>query len=168
MKTFKEFISEAEVAWNTGVLKGSGKSPSDTAKQKMAKLSAQTRNPRMTSQQQVGVAQRIKKMRSAVTGASEVAKSRDPRPETRETQMRRSGRAHVNTGYSQLRDTPISSVGTQSNVGRTGIHDIRTGRRLGSAEAPDALVKDRFASPGSSGSGGKNISRSGGTYGSRG
>lgn len=167
MKTFKEFILEAEVPWNTGVLKGSGKSPSDTAKRKIAQLSAQSRNPRMTFQQQVGVAQRVKKMRAAVTGAGEMAKSRDPRPESQDTKMRRSGRSHVNRGYSQMRDTPISSVGTQSDVGRTGIHNIRTGRRIGSAEAPDALVQNRYKT-GPSGSGGKNIGRSGGTYGSRG
>ena len=77
MKTFSQFVTllqEKEIAWNSGKLVGSGKSPSDTAKTKIAQLSRE-RDP----QKIVAAAQRIKRMRGIVAHQDEVAKAKDPK-----------------------------------------------------------------------------------------
>ena len=162
MKTFQEFILEAEIKWNTGTLKGSKKSPSDTAKQKKANLERESRNkpsPKGFS--------RLNKIKKGISGADALAKDTDPKPETTATRMQRTGRMRKNTGYATFKDTPTSSVGTESGVDRTGVHDLRQGgRRTGSATAPGEVVSDRYGKV--TGGAGTRVSRSGGTVGRKG
>ena len=162
MKTFQEFILEAEIKWNTGTLKGSKKSPSDTAKQRKAKLDRDARqkpSPKVFS--------RVTKIKKGISGADALAKDTDPKPETRASKMQRTGKMRVNTGYATFKDTPTSSVGTESGVDRTGVHDLRQGgRRTGSATAPGEVVSDRYGKV--TGGRGTRVNRSGGTVGRKG
>jgi hypothetical protein len=115
MKTFREFIleAEAEIKWNTGSLKGSGKSPSDTAKQKQAQLNRTARE-----KPSPGVFGRVSRMKRGISGATALAKDdpNDQKPETTATRMQRTGRVKQNTGYaSQSRDTR-GRVGSLENI----------------------------------------------------
>lgn len=162
MKTFKEFILEAEIKWNTGVLKGSGKSPADTAKQRQALLNREAgKNP---SPELFG---RVARMKRGISASDTLAKDTDPRPETTATRMRRTGRERINTGRATFSDTPISSGGTESNVDRSGIHDLRQGgRRIGPASAPDEVTSGRYGVV--TGGRGTRVSRTGGIVGRKG
>ena len=160
MKTFSEFILEAEVAWNTGILKGSKKSPSDTAKQKLSQIGRQISSSRTTPQQVTSLAQRGKKIRSAISGSDEIAKVKDPRPETVATQMGREGRVSSKTkvsGYASKPRDVVSRSGTISNVQRTDL-----------PSEPDVVIQHRYASRGTAGGRGTNVSRTGTTYGTKG
>lgn len=153
MKTFLEFISEAEVAWNTGTLSGSKKSPSATASQKMTQLGRQMSNPRTTPQQMASIAQRVKRMKSAIAGSGEVAKVSDPRPESRDA-----GRTNTKVrGYASKPRDVVSRVGTTSDVQRTDL-----------PAEPDVVTQNRYTKAGTAGGRGTNISRTGRTYGTRG
>ena len=157
MKTFREFLEEAEVRWNTGSLKGSKKSPRDTATQKAAQLASSSRtNPSLMP--------RAAKLRRRLSQVNALANISDPRPETTDTRTRRQGTQRVNTGYATFRDTPISPVGTTPDVRRRRVTDIRTGRDLGSAEPSGTLTSGRYGDK-KTGSGGKKISSSGGVIG---
>ena len=114
MKTFSEFIAEAEVRWNSGTLKGSGKSPSDTAKQKMSKVSQSMRTS--SPSDMVKIAQRLKRFKSAISGSDEESKTRDPRPETTATRAQRTGRMRVNTGYASKPADTRGRSGSLPNV----------------------------------------------------
>jgi hypothetical protein len=152
MKTFSEFIVEAEVAWNTGSLKGSKKSPSATASQKMTQLGRQMTNARTTPQQMASIAQRVKRMKSAITGAGEVAKVSDPQKVSKDV-----GRTNTKiSGYASKPRDVVSRVGTSSNVQRTDLPGER-----------DVITQNRYASRGTAGGRGTNISRTGRTYGTR-
>jgi hypothetical protein len=157
MKTFSEFIAEAKkTGWNTGILKGSGKSPSDTANQKLRQVSSSMAKAHPS--QMVAIAQRIKRMKDAISTSTEKATVDDPRPETKDTKTRRLRTQRINTGYaSKPADTRarggslpnISSPdgeGSGSRVtGRYG--DLRTGRSGG--------VRSTMKHKGTSGSGEK-------------
>lgn len=142
MKTFSEFIIEAEIKWNTGVLKGSGKSPSSTASQKITQLGRQMSTPRTTPQQMTKIAQRVKKMKSVISGASEVAKVSDPRPESLES--KRGSNTKIR-GYASKGKDPVSSTGTLGHISRQRITDIRTGKDLGSASTPGVNISGRYS-----------------------
>jgi hypothetical protein len=153
MKTFLEFISEAEVAWHSGTLKGSGKSPSATASQKVTQLGRQMTNPRTTPQQMASIAQRVKDMKSAIAGAGEEARVRDPRPENKDA-----GRTNTKVrGYASKPRDVVSRVGTTSDVQRTDL-----------PAEPDVVTQHRYVKKGTAGGRGTNISRTGRTYGTRG
>ncbi len=153
MKNFSEFILEAEIAWNSGRLKGSGKSPSDTAAQKISQVSRQMTARGTTPQKMVQIAQRVKTMRSAVSGASEVAKARDPRPENKDA-----GRTNTKiSGYASKPRDVVSKVGTTSDVQRSDLPGER-----------DTITQNRYTKAGTAGGRGTNISRTGRTYGTRG
>ena len=153
MKNFSEFILEAEIAWNSGRLKGSGKSPSDTAAQKISQVSKQMTARGTTPQKMVQIAQRVKTMRSAVSGASEVAKARDPRPENKDA-----GRTNTKiSGYASKPRDVVSRVGTTSDVQRSDLPGER-----------DTITQNRYTKAGTAGGRGTNISRTGRTYGTRG
>jgi hypothetical protein len=82
MKTFLEFIAEAEVRWNTGRIKGGTQSPSSVANQKMKNLVDKlTRTPNLNASEKKGLEDRIRKMRPAIKGATQLAKERDPLPQ---------------------------------------------------------------------------------------
>lgn len=128
MKTFSEFIAEVEVKWHTGTLKGSGKSPSSTASQKLSQLGRQMSNPRTTPQQMSQIAKRVKGIKTAIAGAGEVAKVSDPRPESRDA-----GRKNTKiSGYASKPKDVVSRVGTTGDVQRTDIPaepDVKVGSR---------------------------------------
>ena len=115
MKTFSEFIAEAEVRWNTGTLKGSGKSPSDTAKQKMTKVT-QSQRTASSPQQIAQTTQRLQRMKAGISGADEESKTRDPRPETTATRAQRTGRMRVNTGRASKSADTRGRSGSLPNV----------------------------------------------------
>ena len=156
MKTFLEFISEAskaEVAWNTGVLKGSKKSPSATANEKLTQLNRQMRSPRTTPQQMVSITRRIKLIKTATGGNREIAKVSDPRPENRDV-----GRSNTKVrGYASKPRDVVSTVGTTSNVQRTDL-----------PPEPGVVTQNRFTTRGTAGGRGTNVSRTGSTYGTKG
>jgi hypothetical protein len=153
MKTFSEFITEAEVKWNTGTLKGSGKSPSATASQKLSQLGRQMTNPRTTPQQMSQIAQRVKKMKSAIGGAGEVARASDPHSQSKDV-----GRTNTKIrGYASKPRDVVSRVGTTSDVQRTDL-----------PAEPDVVTQHRYAKQGTAGGRGTNVSRSGRTYGTKG
>lgn len=164
MKTFSEFIVEAKIKWNTGTLRGSGKSPSDTANQKLRQVSSSM--VKAQPSKMVYIAQRIKRMKTAISSATEKSKVDDPRPETMDTRTKKLGTQRTNTGYATFRkDTPVSSVGTQSGQDRR-IVNRRTGETISNTSLP----------PGMTVSGAHNNdpkrrnrpSRTGGTYGVKG
>ena len=153
MKTFSEFIAEAEIRWHTGTLKGSGKSPSATASQKLSQLGRQIINPRTTPQQMSQIARRIKSMKTAITGSGEVARASDPRPQSRDV-----GRTNTKIrGYASKPKDVVSRVGTTSDVQRTDV-----------PAEPDVRVGSRHVKPGSSGGRGTNTAASGGILGTKG
>lgn len=153
MKTFSEFLLEAEIAWNTGRLKGSKKSPADTATQKISQVSRQTTARGTTPERMVKIAQRVKKMRTAVSAASEIARVRDPRPQNKDA-----GRTNTKiSGYASKPRDVVSKVGTTSDVQRTDLPSER-----------DTITQNRYAKKGTAGGRGTNISRTGRTYGTRG
>lgn len=153
MKTFSEFILEAEIAWNTGRLKGSGKSPADTATQKISQVSRQTTARGTTPERMVQIAQRVKRLRSVVSGENERAKTKDPRPENKDA-----GRTNTKiSGYASKPRDVVSKAGTTSDVQRTDLPSER-----------DTITQNRYAKKGTSGGRGTNISRTGRTYGTRG
>lgn len=153
MKTFSEFIAEAEVKWHTGTLKGSGKSPSATAITKVSQLGRQLSNPRTTPQQMSQIAQRVKKMKSAIAGAGEVSKASDPRPQSKDV-----GRTNTKIrGYASKPRDVVSRVGTTSDVQRTDL-----------PAEPDVITQHRYAKKGTAGGRGTNVARSGRTYGTKG
>jgi hypothetical protein len=140
MKTFQEFILEAEIKWNTGSLKGSGKSPSDTAKQKQAQL-----NRTAKEKPSPEVFGRVSRMKRGISGATTLAKDTDAKPETTATRMQRTGRVSKNTlstgNASKPRDTRgragsleniPSSAGEGENTSTGGrFGDRRSGRSGG-------------------------------------
>lgn len=158
MKTFQQFILEAQIKWNTGSLKGSGKSPAETAKQKRSQIERTAKekpSPKVFS--------RLTKIKKGISDSDTKAKESDPKPETKATTMQRTGRMRQNTGYATFRGTPTSSVGTTDDVRRRRSVDRRTGRDLGTAEPSDTRVSGRFGTvPGGRGTG---VSRSGGQIG---
>lgn len=144
MKSFREFVLEAEVKWNTGSLKGSGKSPSETAKQRRSQIERTARekpSPQVFS--------RLTRIRKGISGADTLAKDTDKKPETTATRLR--DRTRKNTGYATFRDTPSSSVGTVSGVRRSGL------------EPSDTRVSGRYGKV--TGGRGTGVSRSGGQIG---
>ena len=164
MKTFQEFILEAsKIKWNTGTLKGSKKSPSDTAKQRKAKLEKDLRqkpSPRGFI--------RLTNIKRGISGADALARDTDPKPETTATRMQRTGRTTVNKGYAQtgrkgrIGPDSASSVGTVSNSRRRRVVNMSTGGDLGPADPSDVRIKDKHTKgtyggrgTGESGSGGK-------------
>ena len=162
MKTFREFILEAEIKWNTGILKGSRKSPAQTSDQKRANIARTAKTNPSPS-----IFARLKRMDVGRTAANILAKETDPAPQTTATRMQKTGRMRQNTGRATFKDTPTSSVGTESGIDRTGVHDLRKGgRRIGSAAAPDEVVSGRFGTV--PGGGGTRVSRSGGIVGRKG
>jgi hypothetical protein len=153
MKTFSEFIAEAEVKWNTGTLKGSGMSPSSTAATKLSQLRRQMSNPRNTPQQMSQIAHRFQKIKSKIAGAGEEAKIRDPR-----TQSKDAGRTNTKIrGYASKSRDVVSRVGTTSDVQRTDL-----------PSEPDVVTQHRYTKKGTAGGRGTNIARSGRTYGTKG
>lgn len=129
MKTFRQFILETkEIKWNTGTLRGSGKSPSQTAKQRKSQIERTARQKPSPE-----IFTRLTKIKKGISGADTLAKDTDPKPETTATRMQRTGRMRQNTGYATFRDTPTSSVGTVSGVRRRGLEpsDTRTSGRYG-------------------------------------
>jgi hypothetical protein len=139
MKTFREFIleAEAEIKWNTGSLKGSGKSPSDTAKQKQAQLNRTAREKPSPE-----VSGRVSRMKRGISGATALAKDdpNDQKPETTATRMQRTGRVSKNTlttgNASKPRDTsrrggslPNIAASADDNMARRG--QRTTGRYTG-------------------------------------
>ena len=160
---YDELLSEVEIKWNTGTLKGSGKSPANTAKMRQSQLRTRRgRDPKDIA----NTTRRFAIISSNIKKADELSKIRDPRPETTDTRMGREGKRRINTGYATHKDTPISSVGTDPNVQRTGVHDLSTGKRIGNEQPADVLTARRFG--GTPGGRGTNRSRTGGTYGTRG
>lgn len=144
MKTFSDFIYEAEVKWNSGELPGSQKSPANTAKQKYTQLGKDLVNPRLSQQDKNEIAQRMKKMGLAIKGASEVASVNDP-----PTPSKDKNRA-PNRGYASKPRDVISTSGTQSGIQRTDL-----------PQEPGTVVGDRFGTRGRN----KFMGRSGGSYG---
>lgn len=158
MKTFSQFIfecnnlQEREIAWNSGKLSGSQKSPSDTAKQKMTQLS---RKRESDPQKIAANLQRVRKMKSAIFGADEVSKAKDPRT------SRTSGmETKVNTGRASKPKDTRGRSGSLSNISSSA------------GELPGTSVGGRFGDrrSGRSGESGGNIrnkatNRSGGHLG---
>lgn len=161
---YDELLSEVEIKWNTGTLKGSGKSPANTAKMRQSQLRTRRgRGPKDIA----NTTRRFAIISGNIKKADELSKIRDPRPETTDTRMGREGRRRINTGYATHKDTPISSVGTTADTDRE-IVDLRTGRRMGSSSSSDTLTGGRYANRDTAGGRRTNRSRTGGTYGTRG
>lgn len=128
MKTFSEFIAEArggEHWW------GSGR----PAAQKKAAQLRTDRNPNK-------MVANIKKGASIQKAINKLDQKyeKDKPPETMDTRTRRLGTQRKNTGYATFgRDTPVSSVGTQSNQDRI-IVDRRTGRTISNTSLPSGMT----------------------------
>ena len=157
MRTFNEFMAEAKVAWYAGSLRGSKDSPAKTAKRKKANLEREARekpSPETFS--------RLSRLKKGIASGEERAEGEE-KPETKATRMQRTGRMRKNTGYATFKDTPTSSVGTESDVRRRRSTNIRTGEDLGSAEPSDTRTSGRYGTvPGGRGT---RVSRSGGVIG---
>jgi hypothetical protein len=148
MKTFSEFLDEAKINWNAG--------PRSKAERKLSTLGQKMRTAK--PDQMVSIANRIKQMKSKISLENE----KNPPPPQKQgiSGIARGGRPQ------KPRDV-VSSVGTSSGVNRT-IVDLKTGSSMGSSSPSDTLTQNRYTSRGTSGGRGTNISRTGGTYGTRG
>lgn len=153
MKTFSEFIAEArggEHWW------GSGR---PAAQKKAAQLRTNRDPKKMVTNIKKGAA--IQKAIKALDQKYE----KDKPPETMDTITRNNGTQRKNTGYVTFRNTPVSSVGTQSRRDRR-IVNLGTGETISNTSLP----------PGMTVSGAHNDdpkrrnrpSRTGGTYGVKG
>jgi hypothetical protein len=158
MRTFSEFMAEAKkVQWYAGSLKGSKKSPANTAKQKQANLERQSRKKPSPK-----IYIRISKLKQGIKRGEERAEG-EPRPETTATKMQKSGKMRKNTGYATFKDDPRSSVGTVEGHRRRRSVDLKTGNDIGAAEPSDTRTSGRYGTvPGGRGT---RVSRSGGIIG---
>lgn len=159
MKTFREFILEARKK-ETDTIDWWGRGR-EKAFQKVAQLRPE-RNP----QKMATAVKKIAQITKAIKDKDKKHEKSKPAPSTA-TRMQKTGRMRQNTGRATFKDTPTSSVGTESGIDRTGVHDLRKGgRRIGSAAAPDEVVSGRFGTV--PGGGGTRVSRSGGIVGRKG
>lgn len=151
MKTFLEFISEAEFYLDT--LRGSKKSPFSTASERQSKIRRQLDNPRLSDQQKEKLRIRFANINKGIKKAGTLAKEMGKGPENKDA-----GRTNTKVrGYASKPRDVVSRVGTTSDVQRTDL-----------PSEPDVVTQHRYAKKGTAGGRGTNISRTGRTYGTRG
>lgn len=151
MKTFLEFISEAEFYLDT--LRGSKKSPFSTASERQSKIRRQLDNPRLSDQQKQNLRIRFAKIAAGIQKAGTLAKEMGKGPENKDA-----GRTNTKVrGYASKPKDVVSRVGTTSDVQRTDL-----------PAEPDVVTQHRYVKKGTAGGRGTNISRTGRTYGTRG
>ena len=137
MKTFREFLEEA------------------TIQQLMAQANAARQRGDMTT------------FIELQKQAAELGKGTQAKIAAAVNKGQKKPKANPNTwvsGRASKPESPTSSVGTTADVRRRRVTDMRTGRDLGPAEPSDTLTSGRYGDK-KTGSGGKNISRSGGIIG---
>lgn len=151
MKTFLEFISEAEFYQDT--LRGSKKSPFSTASERQSKIRRELNNPKLTDQQKQKLTIRFARISSGIKRAGTLAKEMGKGPESKDA-----GRTNTKIrGYASKSRDVVSKVGTTSGVQRTDLpaeHDV--------------VTQHRYAKKGTAGGRGTNVSRTGRTYGTKG
>ena len=135
MKTYRQFILEAELSWWNG---GRPK-----AKSKESEL---RRERDGSPEEQVKRFSRLKKIESSIEKTD--SRESDTKPKETAKQKRQRTNAVKNTGYAQTgkrgKGTPTSSVGTVSGVRRRTFTNIRTGEVLGPAEPSDTRTSGRY------------------------
>lgn len=145
MKTFKEFIYEAEVRLYQGTLKGSGKSPFATGSDRATQLGTQVKkelSSRSPNLQRIAtLSKRAKDIKTGLEKASVLEKERGHGPENKDA-----GRTNtLVTGYASKPRDVVSSVGTSPNVSRQRLTNLRTGEDLGSAQIPGENTSGRYS-----------------------
>ena len=123
MKTFLEFIAEAEIKWNTGRIRGGKISPAVAAKEKLKDLT----NKFTSNQSDTDLAGRIKILRAKVKHEDERAKERDPLPPSESSQRKNT----KTSGYASKGKDVRGSVGS--------LHDIDSGN-----QPPDVRTSGRY------------------------
>ena len=135
MKTYRQFILEAELSWWNG---GRPK-----AKSKESEL---RRERDGSPEEQVKRFSRLKKIESSIEKTD--SRESDTKPKETAKQKRQRTNAVKNTGYAQTgkrgKGTPTSSVGTVSGVRRRTFTNIGTGEVLGPAEPSDTRTSGRY------------------------
>lgn len=115
MKTFLEFISEAEFYQDT--LSGSKKSPFSTASERQSKIRRQLDNPKLSDQQKQNLRIRFAKITAGIKKAGTLAKEMGKGPENRDA-----GRTNTKVrGYASKPRDVVSRVGTTSGVQRSDL-----------------------------------------------
>jgi hypothetical protein len=140
MKTFLEFVTEAELIEND--------------QQEFAQLRAKIKM--LQSRGRPGDAEEIKKLTQQASElqmgtqakiGAQLNKDKPQEPENRNTKV---------VGYASKPKDVVSRVGSTSDVQRTDIE-----------QEPDVITGSRYKKPGVSGGRGTNTGRSGGTYGTK-
>ena len=157
MKTFQEFILEASAAEEEDV---------DVAK-KAARLRVKARELRQRGDTEGAFALEIE-AGQLQAGTRRKINALDKKPTISSNPNSITGGGYAQTGRrGRIGPDPTSSVGTQSGVDRTGVHDLRQGgRRIGSATAPGEVVAGKYDKV--TGGRGTRVNRSGGTVGRKG
>ena len=145
---YDELINEAKIDWNVG--------PRAKAERKLSSLGQRMR--RAKPEQMVGIANRIKQLKSKISLENE---KNPPPPQKKGISGIARGGKPQSTGYE------VSSVGTQSDIERRVVN-LKTGEDIGSSSPRDTLTGGRYADRRTAGGRGTNRSRTGGTYGTRG
>ena len=162
MKTFQEFILEALLIEND--------------QEEFAKIGAEIRKLRARRKPgdeeealrlSIQAQKLARQIRLAAEGGATLQQMRDT-PRTPSNPNSITGGGYAQTGLrGRIGPDPTSSVGTQSGVDRTGVHDLRQGgRRIGSATAPGEVVAGKYDKV--TGGRGTRVNRSGGTVGRKG
>ena len=162
MKTFQEFILEALLIENDQ--EEFAKIREEIRKLQTRRKPGDEEEALRLSIQAQKLARRIK---LAAKGGAALQQMRDtPRKPSNPNSI--TGGGYAQTGRrGRIGPDPTSSVGTQSGVDRTGVHDLRQGgRRIGSATAPDEVVAGKYDKV--TGGRGTRVNRSGGTVGRKG
>lgn len=145
---YDELLDEAKINWNAG--------PRAKAERKLSSLGKKL--PRAKPEEMVGIAQRIRQLKSKISLENE--KNPPPPQKVGISGIARGGRP-------QKPKDVVSSVGTSADADRE-IVNLKTGERLGSSSSSDTLTGGRYADRRTAGGRGTNRSRTGGTYGTRG
>ncbi len=126
MKTFLEFISEAEFYQDT--LRGSKKSPFSTASERQSNIRRQLDNPRLSDQQKQDLRVRFAKITAGIKKAGTLAKEMGKGPENKDA-----GRTNTKVrGYASKPIDVRGSVGSLRDIDSGNQpSDVRTSGRYG-------------------------------------
>ena len=162
MKTFQEFILEALLIEND-----QEEYAKIRAKIKMLQSRRKPGDEEEALRLSIQAQKLARQIRLAAEGGATLQQMRDT-PRTPSNPNSITGGGYAQTGRrGRIGPDPTSSVGTQSGVDRTGVHDLRQGgRRIGSATAPGEVVAGKYDKV--TGGRGTRVNRSGGTVGRKG
>jgi hypothetical protein len=147
MKTFLEFITEAELIENDQQELAQINAKIKFLQQKISAGKGKPEDKDTLEELGVQRAELSKEVSASAKVGAELNKDKPQEPENRNTKV---------VGYASKPKDVVSRVGSTSDVQRTDIE-----------QEPDVITGSRYKKPGVSGGRGTNIGRTGGTYGTK-